>query len=70
MKLSMTSILKEIVPDPKWLVDGSSRLDIVQGSLGNCWMLAATGSLAENKKVFKRVAPDQSFSDKYCGLFR
>ena len=68
----MTFISEEIVQDPKWSVDGSSRLDIDQGGLGNCWMLAASAALADNKALFERVAPVQSFSasDNYCGLFR
>ena len=53
-------------------VDQADRFDINQGEIGDCWFLAAVANLAENKKCFERVVPqDQSFdSGDYAGIFR
>ena len=62
----------EIISNPKMFVGDADRFDINQGEIGNCWFLAAVANLAENKKCFNRVVPqDQDFSDRdYQGMFR
>ena len=61
----------EIVSNPRMFVGESDRFDINQGEIGNCWFLAAVANLAESKKCFKRVVPqDQDFTGDYQGLFR
>lgn len=58
------------VNDPQVFDGGSSRFDINQGELGDCWLLAALANLTLNKKLLYQVIPlDQSFSDKYAGIF-
>lgn len=60
----------EIADDPKFFVEGFSRFDVQQGELGDCWLLAATASLTQDSRMFFRVVPDdQSFEEKYCGIF-
>ncbi|XP_077522326.1 calpain-B-like isoform X12 [Amblyomma americanum] len=55
---------------PMLFVDGASRFDVVQGSVGNCWMVASTANLTLNDELFYRVVPeDQSFDQDYAGIF-
>ncbi|CAL8276682.1 unnamed protein product [Arctogadus glacialis] len=52
-----------------FLMDGASRKDFGQGAIGNCWFLAAIGSLTLHKGLLVQVVPsDQSFKE-YAGIF-
>ncbi|XP_023215295.1 calpain-B-like isoform X3 [Centruroides sculpturatus] len=60
----------ELCDAPEFIVEGISRFDVVQGELGDCWLLAAVANLTLNKDLFLRVVPeDQSFGDGYAGIF-
>jgi len=48
----------EICDSPRLFVEGSSSGDVSQGSLGNCWLVAATSVLATKDSVLKKVIPD------------
>jgi len=61
----------ELCDDPQLFVGGATRMDVNQGILGDCWLLAAVASLATNEHLLHRVVPtDQSFSEDYAGVFR
>nr|XP_029133486.1 calpain-1 catalytic subunit-like [Labrus bergylta] len=48
---------------------GASRFDFGQGSVGNCWFLAAISALTFHKSLMVQVVPmDQSFKD-HAGIF-
>ena len=62
---------KDICANPKFFVDGSSRFDVEQGKLGDCWLMAAMSSLAMRKDLLDQVVfPNQTFdSPNYDGSF-
>ncbi|KAL4220104.1 Calpain-6 [Mactra antiquata] len=64
----------EIVSNPKFFEAGVSSDDFSQGSLGNCWFVAACACLAEDSKLWKKIVPDHTEQEwneknKYAGIF-
>ncbi|XP_056344106.1 calpain-13 isoform X2 [Oenanthe melanoleuca] len=60
----------ELQRNPHLIMDGVSRFDIMQGEIGDCWMLAALGSLTLRKQFLENVLPkDQGFQEDYAGIF-
>ncbi|XP_041373111.1 calpain-9-like isoform X2 [Gigantopelta aegis] len=62
---------RDIVQNPRFIVQGARRSDLAQGSLGDCWFIAGAATLATgHRKQFLRVVPgDQDFDEKYAGIF-
>ena len=56
------------------LVGGASRLDINQGMLGDCWLLAALASLTQEDKLMEKVLRHDKNADfgdpDYCGALQ
>ncbi|XP_005368030.1 calpain-13 [Microtus ochrogaster] len=55
---------------PHFILEGASRFDIQQGRAGDCWFLAALGSLTQNPQCLQKILMDQSYSHQYAGIFR
>ncbi|TDH11153.1 hypothetical protein EPR50_G00057990 [Perca flavescens] len=61
---------KELCPNPKFIDDGATRMDICQGALGDCWLMAAIASLTLDQDILAFVVPqEQSFTEGYAGIF-
>lgn len=54
---------------PHFILEGVSRFDIQQGEAGDCWFLAALGSLTQNPQCLEKIMLHQSFSHQYAGIF-
>nr|XP_013810559.1 PREDICTED: calpain-6 [Apteryx mantelli mantelli]XP_013810560.1 PREDICTED: calpain-6 [Apteryx mantelli mantelli] len=68
---------KELCEDPHLFVNGISSHDLHQGTLGNCWFVAACSCLALQETLWQKVIPDfkeQEWDpkkpEKYAGIFR
>ncbi|CAB3373394.1 Hypothetical predicted protein [Cloeon dipterum] len=62
----------EMTNNPTFITEGLSRMDINQGRLGDCWMLAALADLTMRPDLMKLVVPDDNpefTDDDYCGAF-
>ncbi|KAG3255991.1 calpain 12 [Ictidomys tridecemlineatus] len=61
---------KEFCAEPQFICEDMSRTDVCQGSLGNCWLLAAAAALTLHPRLLCRVVPPgQGFQDGYAGVF-
>ncbi|XP_072033626.1 calpain-5-like [Amphiura filiformis] len=66
----------ELCESPKFTVGGTDSGDVHQGSLGNCWFVAATANLAQESELWEKVVPnasdqdwDDDNKDNYAGIF-
>ncbi|XP_074458175.1 calpain-6 isoform X1 [Larus michahellis] len=68
---------KDLCEDPHLFVNGISSHDLHQGTLGNCWFVAACSCLALRETLWQQVIPDFNEQEwdaknpeKYAGIFR
>ncbi|KAJ8777556.1 hypothetical protein J1605_014446 [Eschrichtius robustus] len=60
----------EFCAELQFICEDMSRTDMCQGSLGNCWFLAAAASITLYPRLLSQVVPPgQSFQDGYAGVF-
>uniref|UniRef100_A0A8C4QKG7 Calpain catalytic domain-containing protein n=1 Tax=Eptatretus burgeri TaxID=7764 RepID=A0A8C4QKG7_EPTBU len=61
---------KEISLNPLFISENATRTDIMQGALGDCWLLSSLGCLTLKKKLIHKVlCIPQSFTKDYAGIF-
>ena len=60
----------QLVATPRLFVDGTSRRDVIQGVLGDCWLLSTCAALAKKEELLYRVIePSQAlYGPGYTGL--
>ncbi|XP_018085792.1 calpain-1 catalytic subunit isoform X2 [Xenopus laevis] len=62
---------QEICAEPKFILDGATRMDVCQGKLSNCWFLSAVACLSLYPQLLEKVVlPGQDFVGDYDGKFR
>ncbi|OZC04845.1 calpain family cysteine protease [Onchocerca flexuosa] len=47
----------EIVKEPMLIAEGQTRFDVIQGELGDCWLMAGAASITLRDELFYRVVP-------------
>ena len=59
----------EMVSEPRLYVDGTSRRDVIQGILGDCWLLSTCAAVAKREELMHKVLdPSQVlFGEGYKG---
>lgn len=50
---------------PELYVDGTSRRDVIQGILGDCWLLSACAAIAKREELLHRVVPPNQVDHDY-----
>lgn len=55
-----------IFENPKFTVDGYSSFDIKQGTIGDCWWLAAVGNIAHRRDLMEKICVAR---DEECGVY-
>ncbi|KAI8941511.1 hypothetical protein NX059_002727 [Plenodomus lindquistii] len=58
--------LDYIFENPQFEIDGFSSSDVVQGSNGDCWLIAAVASICSNPELINKVCVKR---DAECGVY-
>ena len=60
----------DLFKNARFIKNGSSKNDVNQGQLGDCWFLCSLAVMAEREDLFKKVVPEgQGIGKNYCGAF-
>ncbi|KAF1912890.1 hypothetical protein BDU57DRAFT_458230 [Ampelomyces quisqualis] len=55
-----------IFDEPQFEIDGFHSSDVVQGSNGDCWFIAAVATICSNPELIKKVCVEK---DEECGVY-
>ncbi|KAI3382559.1 hypothetical protein SNEBB_003709 [Seison nebaliae] len=60
----------QVIEQPKLIVDGINPSDVIQGNLGDCWLISACAAIAREEQILTKVLPfDQPlYGSGYRGI--
>ena len=56
----------ELSSKPSLYVDGTSRRDVIQGILGDCWLLSTCAAIAKREELLHRVVSPEQVTNLVC----
>lgn len=69
-RVILKSLFQEVFEEPTFISNDIDRNDMNQGSVGNCWFIAAVVGIMQSPALLNKVIPkEQSFSENYTGMF-
>ena len=45
----------QIFDNPQFVIDGADAIDIIQGNLGDCWLLSALSTMSTSKGLIEKL---------------
>ena len=45
----------QIFENPQFIIDGADAIDIIQGKLGDCWLLSALSTMSTSKGLIEKL---------------
>ena len=45
----------QIFENPQFVIDGADAIDIIQGKLGDCWLLSALSTMSTSKGLIEKL---------------
>ena len=58
----------ELSSSPSLYVDGTSRRDVIQGILGDCWLLSTCAAIAKREDLLHRVLSPKQVAQTFMFL--
>ena len=58
----------ELSSSPSLYVDGTSRRDVIQGILGDCWLLSTCAAIAKREDLLHRVLSPKQVAQTFVFL--
>ena len=50
----------QIFDNPRFVIDGADAIDIIQGKLGDCWLLSALSTMSTSKGLIEKLCVEVS----------
>ena len=50
----------QIFDNPQFVIDGAEAIDIIQGRLGDCWLLSALSTMSTSKGLIEKLCVEVS----------
>ena len=50
----------QIFDNPHFIIDGADAIDIIQGKLGDCWLLSALSTMSTSKGLIEKLCVEVS----------